>query len=260
MGLDHAPRAVDSGTLVIDNSSAFRMHPNVPLVVPEINIASVQKNHTIVANPNCSAIIMLMAVAPVLTLGNVKRIVVSTYQSASGGGAAMMRDLVDQTRNVLEGKPADPQVTPHPYAFNLFSHNTPIGDDGFCGEERKIIEETKKILGRPEISVCPTCVRVPVLRAHSESIYIEFEGDAPTEIQAREALAAFPGVKVVDDRANNHFPMPIDATGRDDVLVGRIRRDPGNRHALCMFAAGDQLRKGAALNAVQIAESLRPCR
>ena len=249
-----APVAQAAGALVVDNSSAFRMDPDVPLVVPEVNWAAVRPEHSLIANPNCVAVILCMAVAPLLSLGRVRRLVVSTYQSASGGGAALMDDLVQQTRSVLDGREAAPAVSPHPYAFNVFSHNTPIDEQGANEEEAKVVQETRKILGRPELGVNVTCVRVPVLRAHAESVLVEFEGDAPSEATVREALEAFPGVAVVDDRAGNRFPMPSEASGQDDVLVGRIRRDPDRGDALNLFAVGDQLLKGAALNAVQIAE------
>ncbi len=251
-----APVALAAGARVVDNSSAFRMDPEVPLVVPEVNWDAVQPEHRLIANPNCSAIILLMALAPLTRLGHVERVIVSTYQSASGGGAAMMEDLLRQTRDALDGLPPRPEVTPHAYAFNLFSHNTPVGPDGLNEEESKVVAECRKILGRPDLRVNPTCVRVPVLRAHSESVTVEFDGPAPSVEDARAALEAFPGVRVVDDREGNHFPMPLEASGGDDVLVGRLRPDPSNPWALCLFVSGDQLLKGAALNAVQIAERL----
>jgi aspartate-semialdehyde dehydrogenase len=249
-----APRAVEAGALVVDNSSAFRMEEDVPLVVPEINWDAVRPEHRILAVPNCTAIVLLMAVHPLTKLGSVRRIVLSTYQSASGGGAALMQDLEEQTRDVLEGRPASPKVSPHPYAFNLFSHNTPVNEHGFNEEEWKVMQESRKILGMPDLRLNVTCVRVPVLRAHSEAITVEFEGEAPSVEDARRALAEAAGVKVVDDPASNHFPMPAEATGRDEVLVGRLRKDLSHPSALCLFACGDQLRKGAALNAIQIAE------
>ncbi len=251
-----AHKAVAEGAWVIDNSSAFRMDSTVPLVVPEINLDAITPSHKLIANPNCSTIIMLMAVAPLRQFGAIRSVNVSTYQSASGAGWAAMEELRNQTRDVLDGKPAEPQVLPHPYAFNLFSHNTTIGDDGYNEEERKMILETHKILGDATISVSPTCVRVPVLRAHSESFTVEFADERPSVEAVREALAAFPGVKVVDDRATNTFPMPLDASGIEEVLVGRIRHDVGNPKAIQLFACGDQLLKGAALNAVQIGEGL----
>lgn len=232
------------------------MDSKVPLIVPEINLSAVGPNDRLIANPNCSAIIMLMAVAPLRKLGEIERIVVSTYQSASGGGAAVMEELEQQTRTVLEGKPAVPKVLSQPYAFNLFSHNTPINEHGYNEEEWKVIEESRKILDMPDLRINVTCVRVPILRAHSESITVEFAGKAPSEDEVREVLGASPGVRLVDDRANNLFPTPLGASGGDDVLVGRIRKDLSHPSAISMFVSGDQLLKGAALNAVQIAEAL----
>lgn len=251
-----AHKAVAEGAWVIDNSSAFRMDPTVPLVVPEINLDAITSSNKLIANPNCSTIIMLMAVAPLRQFGAIKSVNVSTYQSASGAGWAAMEELRNQTRDVLDGKPAKPEVLPHPYAFNLFSHNTTIGEDGYNEEERKMIQETHKILGDTSILVSPTCVRVPVLRAHSESITVEFVEERPSVGQIREALASFPGVRIVDDRETNTFPMPLDASGIEEVLVGRIRHDVGNPRAVQLFVSGDQLLKGAALNAVQIGEGL----
>lgn len=250
------PRFVEAGALVVDNSSAFRMDPSVPLVVPEINLDAVAPNQWLVANPNCCTIILLMAVAPLRSLGLIKRVIVSTYQSASGAGAAAMEELHEQTVVLSQGGTPAPKVFRHQIAYNLFSHNASIEQDGLNGEETKVIEEARKILARPDLGVNPTCVRVPVPRAHSESITVEFHDKAPPDDAVRAALAAFPGVSVVDDRENNHFPMPNEASGRDEVLVGRIRQDPSNPNAVCLFACGDQLLKGAALNAVQIAEEL----
>lgn len=251
-----APAAVKAGAVVIDNSSAFRMDPQVPLVVPEINIEDAREHRGIIANPNCSTIIMLMAVAPLHRLSRVRRIVVSTYQSASGAGAQAMQELIDQTAAVLEGKEVTPRVLPHQIAFNLFSHNSAINEWGYNEEEWKMIHESRKILHEPEMAITATCVRVPVLRAHSESINIEFAERRPSVEEARQALQAFPGVRVVDDRERNHFPMPIEASEREEVLVGRIREDVSNPMALDLFVSGDQLLKGAALNAVQIAEGM----
>ncbi|CUU34288.1 MAG: aspartate-semialdehyde dehydrogenase [Armatimonadetes bacterium] len=250
-----APIAVQAGVLVIDNSSAFRMEPDVPLVIPEINSEALRQHRGIIANPNCSTIIMLMALEPLRRLSPIRRIVVSTYQSASGAGAQAMQELLDSTRAFLQGEPFTPQVLPHPYAFNLFSHNSPIGEDGYNEEERKMILETRKIWGDPTIQVMPTCVRVPVLRAHSESIVVEL-AERPSLEQIYAAYRDFPGVRLVDDRERNHFPMPLEASGRDEVLVGRIRYDVSAPNGVALFACGDQLLKGAALNALQIAELL----
>lgn len=256
---EFVPQAVREGAFVVDNSSAFRMDPGVPLTIPEVNPESIATEHRLVSVPNCSAIILLVAVAPLRRLGRLDRLIVSTYQSASGGGAALMSELWEQTAAVVQGGEPMPSILPHPYAFNLFSHNTPIDEDGFNEEERKVIEESRKILSLPLLRMNCTCVRVPVLRAHSESVTVEFEGEAPSVDAVRSALEAAPGVRVVDDRANNRFPMPIDATGGDEVLVGRIRRDPSHPSAISLFVCGDQLRKGAALNAVQIAEMALLC-
>ncbi|HZO92020.1 MAG TPA: aspartate-semialdehyde dehydrogenase [Chthonomonadaceae bacterium] len=252
---EFAPAAVAAGAVVIDNSSAFRMAPDVPLVVPEINPEDLAAQHGIIANPNCSTIILLMAVAPLRQLAPIRRIVVSTYQAASGAGAQAMQELIDQTHAVLHERPITPQVFPHPIAFNLFAHNSKIDETGYNEEERKMIYESRKILHDPTLKITATCVRVPVVRAHSESVNIEFApGQRPSLAAVREALSTFPGVAIVDDREANHFPMPLEASGRDEVLVGRLRYDLSNDDALDLFVSGDQILKGAALNAIQIAE------
>jgi len=253
-----APIARQAGAIVIDNSSAFRTADDVPLTVPEINGASISPDDRLFSVPNCTAIILSMALAPLRSLGKIDRVIVSTYQSASGAGAAVMQYLLDDTAAFLQngvGAETRPAGLP-PYAFNVFSHNTPIGPDGSNEEESKVRYETKKILGLPELKVNVTCVRVPVLRAHCESVTIEFAGEAPSEDAVREALASFPGVRLMDDRTENQFPTPRLAGDQGDVLVGRIRKDESHPSALSMFIAGDQLLKGAALNAVQIAEHL----
>ena len=249
-----APAALAAGALVVDNSSAFRMDPGVPLVIPEVNGESIKSDDRLIAVPNCSAIILLTALNPLRQLGKIERLIVSTYQSASGGGAGMMRLLEEETRAVVLGLdlPASPLETR--YAFNLFSHNTAINEDGYNEEEAKVIAESRKILSMPELKVNVTCVRVPVLRAHTESVTVEFAGAAPSTDEVRSVLASAPGVRIVDDRAANRFPTPLDASGQGDVLVGRIRSDLSNPHAICLLISGDQLLKGAALNAVQIAE------
>jgi aspartate-semialdehyde dehydrogenase len=249
--------AARSGTLVIDNSSAFRMDPDIPLVVPEVNGDLVKPNTRIIANPNCVAIILVMAVWPLHQAAGVKRLIVSTYQSASGAGAPAMEELEQSTRAYLKGEPYEPKVLPHPYAFNLFSHNTTIEANGYNGEENKVIKETRKIMGLPDLRIGVTCVRVPVLRAHCEAITAEFDRKLSVE-DARAILAKSPGIRVVDDRETNHFPMPVESSGQGDVLVGRLREDlsdPSGK-SLMLFVSGDQLLKGAALNAVQIAERL----
>jgi aspartate-semialdehyde dehydrogenase len=252
-----APIAVEAGCVVVDNTSAFRMDPQVPLVVPEVNPGEIANHKGIIANPNCSTIIMNVPVWPLHKVNPIRRVVVSTYQAASGARAAAMRELEDGARAFLAGESFTPKVLPHPAAFNVFSHNSDIGEDGFNVEERKMVLETRKIFSEEQIRVTATCVRVPVLRAHAEAINLEFTRPM-REAEAREILADAPGVKIVDDRQNNYFPMPIDATDRDEILVGRIRQDISQPEGtgLDLFVAGDQIRKGAALNAVQIAELL----
>jgi aspartate-semialdehyde dehydrogenase len=253
-----APLAVRAGAVVIDNSSAFRMDDSVPLVVPEINPQAARRHRGIIANPNCSTIIMVVALWPLRQLSRIRRVVVSTYQAASGAGARALAELESQTRAVLAGEPPRPEVFPVPCAFNVFSHDSPLGDDGYNLEERKLIRETRKIFGDPSIQIAPTCLRVPVMRAHTEALSIEFTEPVSVE-QGHAALVAAPGVRVVDDPAHNHFPTPLEATGADDVLVGRLRQDPTipDRRGLQLVCSGDQLRKGAALNAIQIAELLQ---
>ena len=253
-----APAAVKAGAVVIDNSSAFRMDPNVPLVIPEINARRIRDHKGIIANPNCAAITALVPLWPIHQKNRIKRVIISTYQAASGAGAAAMDELVESTRANLNGQVYTPKVMPHPYAFNLFNHNTAIDPEtGYNDEETKVIKETRKIFEDEKIAIGVTCVRVPVLRAHCEAITFECEKPI-TEDQVRAIMAQAPGVKIVDDRAKNYFPMPIDASGQDDVLVGRIRKDLSDPsgHSISMFVAADQLLKGAALNAVQIAELL----
>lgn len=248
------PAALGAGTLVVDNSSAFRMDEDVPLLVPEVNPQSLTAAKKLIAVPNCTAILLCVAINALRKLGNMERLIVSTYQSASGGGAAMMHQLEEETRALLNDQALPETKLNHRYAFNLFSHNTAIVENGYNEEENKVIEETRKILGMPNLKINVTCVRVPVLRAHTETVTIEFDGPAPTIDDAREALATAPGVRLVDDRSANRFPTPLDASGQGDVLVGRIRQDISNPNALSLMLAGDQLLKGAALNAVQIAE------
>jgi aspartate-semialdehyde dehydrogenase len=254
----YAPIAVAAGAMVVDNSSAFRMQADVPLVVPEVNGATLAGHRGIVANPNCVAAIMTMALAPLHRAAPIRRVFAATYQSASGAGAAAMEELRQATAAHLEDRPFEPKVLPHPYAFNLFSHNADVdGESGYNGEELKAAAETRRILDTPDLPIGITCVRVPVLRAHSIALSVEFERPVSPD-EARNLLAVAPGVRVVDDRAANHFPMPSEASGIDDVLVGRIRTDLGDPsgHTLALFVSGDQLLKGAALNAVQILERL----
>ncbi|MBR1278789.1 aspartate-semialdehyde dehydrogenase [Bradyrhizobium sp. AUGA SZCCT0283] len=253
-----APAAVKAGAVVVDNSSAFRMDPSVPLVIPEINAGRIRDHKGIIANPNCSAITALVPLWPIHRQNRIKRMIVSTYQAASGAGAAAMEELMESTRAYLDGRPFTPKVIPLPYAFNVFSHNTAIDPEtGYNDEETKVIKETRKIFEDDQIAIGVTCVRVPVLRAHCEAITFECERPI-TEADVRAILANAPGVKIVDDRAKNYFPMPIDASGQDDVLVGRIRKDlsDASGRSISMFVSADQLLKGAALNAIQIAELL----
>jgi len=249
------PHARAAGALVIDNSSAFRMDDNVPLVVPEVNPEHLAQHDGLVANPNCVAAILTVALAPLRQLGDIKRLVVATYQSASGAGARAMEDLLVQTRASLAEEPVVPLVLPHPYAFNLFSHDSAVEANGYNGEENKVMAETRKIFSDPDLNMTVTCVRVPVLRAHTEVISVTFDGPVSLDA-ARTALTDAPGVTVVDAPENNHFPMPNEATGQEDVLVGRLRQDDSEAHTLNLMVCGDQLLKGAALNAVQIAETL----
>lgn len=250
-----APKAVEAGAVVIDNSSAFRLDPQVPLVVPEVNPKAAATHQGIIANPNCTTILMAVAIWPLHQFQPIQRLVVATYQSASGAGARAMEEVKTQTQAILQGETPVAEVFPYPLAFNLFPHNSPLNAQGYCEEEMKMVKETRKIFNAPDLRVTATCVRVPVLRAHSEAINIEFAEPMPVA-KAREILADAPGVKLVEDWQANYFPMPIDATGRDEVLVGRIRQDISHPCGLELWLSGDQIRKGAALNAVQIAELL----
>lgn len=255
-----APIAARHRAIVVDNSSAFRMNPAVPLVVPEINAGEIPRHDGILSVPNCAAIIAITPLWPIHRQNRIRRMIISTYQAASGGGAAALAELVAATRAQLAGDTYTPHVLPHPYAFNLFSHDTPIDPaTGYNEEETKVIAETRKIFDDPDIRVGVTCVRVPVQRAHSAAITIECERPTDPD-EARVLIGAAPGCRLVDDPVANHFPMPVEATGINDILVGRIRRDLSDPtgHSLSLFVASDQLRKGAALNAVQIAEHLLP--
>lgn len=252
------PLAVRAGAVAIDNSSAFRMENDVPLVIPEINADEIRRHRGVIANPNCSAIVAITPLWPVHRKNRIRRIVLSTYQAASGAGAPAMEELFESTRAFVEGRPFEPKVLPHPYAFNVFSHDTAIDPEtGYNVEETKVMAETRKIFADDDILVSATCIRVPVMRAHCVSLTFECERPiAPDDVRA--ILSDAPGVKIVDDRERNYFPMPRDASGQGDILVGRIRQDlsdPSGR-SISWFASGDQLLKGAALNAVQIAELL----
>jgi len=255
---EFAPHAVKAGAVVVDNSSAFRMNKDIPLVVPEINAQLLADRPSIIANPNCVAIIACVPLWPIHKHNRIRRIIAASYQAASGAGAAAMAELRDSTQAYLEGREYKPKVLPHPYAFNLFSHNASVDPvTGYNGEELKFMEETRKIFGDQQIAMTITAVRVPVLRAHAIALTIECEKTI-TPAETRALLVGAEGVKLVDDQANNYFPMPLDASGQGDVLTGRIRQDLSDPtgKTISLFVAGDQLLKGAALNAVQIAERL----
>ena len=254
---EYGPAAVSAGAVVVDNSSCFRMKEGVPLVVPEVNPEQIAKHNGLIANPNCSTIIMNVPVWPLHRINRIKRMVVSTYQAVSGAGAWGLYELEEQLKAYATGQPVKKEKFPHQIVNNLFSHNSKIGDDGYNEEEMKMVKETRKIFGDGKIMVTATCVRVPVPRAHCESINLEFERPI-TPQQVRKILSKAPGVKIVDNVAENHFPMPLEASGQDDVLVGRIRQDISrdDGRGIDLFVSGDQLRKGAATNAIQIAEKL----
>ncbi len=254
---EFAKSVVDSGAVMIDNSSAFRMFEDVPLVIPEVNPEDIKWNKGIIANPNCSTIIMLVAVAPLHRAKQLKRLVAATYQATSGAGAKGMDELLVQTKQILNGEPIAPKAFAHRIAFNLIPHIDTFLDNGYTKEELKMLNESRKMLHAPDLRVSCTCVRVPVMRAHSEALNLEFANEI-TPDEARAILAQAPGVTVVDDPAAKLYPMPIDATEKYNVLVGRIRQDISreDKRGLDIFVAGDQVLKGAALNAVQIAELL----
>lgn len=249
----YAPESSRKGTLVIDKSSAFRMDPEVPLVIPEINPHAIRNHKGIIACPNCTTAIMLMVLAPLHRQFGVKRVVASTYQAISGAGAQAVKELLEESRAFLEQEPFNRSVFPFPVAFNVFPHNSSLHANGYVEEEMKLLLETHKILEDPALRISATCIRVPTLRAHAESLNIEFS--RPVDVaEAYEALKPFPGISLLESREDNRFPMPTDASGQDAVLYGRIRQDLSHPNALEMWIVGDQLRKGAALNAIQIAE------
>ncbi|MGQ9837571.1 MAG: aspartate-semialdehyde dehydrogenase [Cyanobacteriota bacterium] len=250
-----AKAVVEAGAVMVDNSSAFRIDPEVPLVVPEVNPQEAFRHQGIIANPNCTTILMCVVIYPLHKHIPIRRVVAATYQSASGAGARAMQELKEQSQAYLEGRSLEPQVFPYPIAFNLFLHNSPLQENGYCQEELKMVNESRKIMGAPNLRLTATCVRVPVMRAHAEALNLEFEQPFPVE-QARQILANAPGVVLLEDWQHNRFPMPIDVSGKDDVAVGRIRQDISEPKALELWLCGDQIRKGAALNAIQIAELL----
>lgn len=254
---EFAPIATQAGAIVVDNSSAFRMDDEVPLVVPEINPEAVAgyKSKGIVANPNCTTAVTVMALKPLHDLGNIKRVIASSYQAVSGAGAQGIEELNNQTRAWANSEEIKPEAFPHQIAFNLLPHIDSFTDNGYTKEEMKLHNETRKILGDNEIALTATTVRVPVFRAHSVSVNIETEKKITVE-EAREAIKKFPGVRILDNPEELKYPMPIDVAGTDDCIVGRIREDYTVTNGLSFWVVGDQLRKGAALNAVQIAELL----
>jgi aspartate-semialdehyde dehydrogenase len=254
---EFAPIAVDAGAIVVDNSSAFRMEPDIPLVVPEINAHRVSdyKKRGIIANPNCTTAVTVMALKPLHDIGRIKRVVAASYQAVSGAGAQAIEELRLQTQAWTEGKPIEHHTFPHQIAFNLIPHIDTFLENGYTREEMKLHNETRKILEDDSIQVTATTVRVPVFRAHSVAVNIETERKI-TPQEARKALSNFPGVRVMDEPQNSKYPMPIEAAGKDDCLVGRIREDYTVAAGLSLWVSGDQLRKGAALNAIQIAEIL----
>jgi len=249
------PVIKDNNAILIDNSSAFRLDDKVPLVVPEVNPSAAFTHDGVIANPNCTTILLSLVLFPLNKISKIKRIIVSTYQSASGAGQLAMEELKLLTAKFLEGNPQKPQILPYSLAFNLFLHNSPMQSNNYCEEEMKMINETRKILDNPGLKLSATCVRVPILRAHSESVNIEFfEHVSPSD--AISKLKESQGVYLIEDYKSNRFPMPEDVKEKDDIAVGRIRSDLSNPNALELWLCGDQIRKGAALNAVQIAEIL----
>jgi aspartate-semialdehyde dehydrogenase len=250
------PRLVAAGAVVVDNTSHWRMHDDVPLVVAEVNPEALDGHSGIVANPNCSTMQMVVALKPLYDEAGIERLVISTYQAVSGTGKAAIDELMEQSHAILHGQRAEPSIYPQQIAFNVLAQagSFPAGDD-HTDEERKLINETRKILGDPGIRVSATCARVPVVSGHSEAVNVETKRPLSPE-RARELLVAAPGVTVADDPAAGRYPMAIEAAGKDDVFVGRIRRDPGNESALDIWVVSDNLRKGAATNTVQLAEAL----
>ena len=251
------PTIMDQNSLMIDNSSAFRLNKDVPLVVPEVNAIEALKHNGVIANPNCTTILLTLVLAPLNKISPIKRVIVSTYQSVSGAGQLAMEELKLLTRKYLNGEYQESQILPYSLAFNLFLHNSPMLSNNYCEEEMKMVNETRKILDISHLRLSSTCVRVPVLRAHSESINIEFE-DVIKPKAALEQLEKSPGIEIIEEYENNRFPMPNDVMSKDNVAVGRVRTDISHPNGLELWLCGDQIRKGAALNAVQIAELLIP--
>ena len=252
---EYVPSAVRAGAVVVDNTSAFRMDPDVPLVIPEVNGRELSRHKGIIANPNCVAMILCVALNPLYRAFGVRRVAATTYQAASGAGKRAMDELLEETQAFIEGRQYTRTVIPHPYAFNFFVHNTPMNEHGYVGEEWKVINETRKILDDPGLRINATCIRVPVLRAHGIALNVQFDRQVTPE-EALRVFGSAPGVAVVEDPEHGRFPMPVEASGRDEVFVGRVRRDLSQDNALDIWVVGDQIRKGAALNAIQIAEAL----
>lgn len=252
---EYAPSIVKAGAVIIDNTSYFRMDPEVPLIIPEVNPHMIKKHKGIIANPNCSTIIMALPLYPLHKIFGVKRVNAATYQASSGAGKKAMEELQEETLAYLEGRKYNRTIMPHPYAFNLFIHNSKLLENDYVEEEIKMVNETRKIFEDPDIRINATCVRVPILRAHSEALNIEFNKNVTPE-EAYKILKKAPGVEILEDRNKNRWPMPIDASGKDSVYVGRIRKDLSQDNTLDLWVVGDQIRKGAALNAIQIAELL----
>jgi aspartate-semialdehyde dehydrogenase len=250
-----APAAVEAGAVVIDNSSAYRMDPDVPLVVPEVNEDAIEGHNGIIANPNCVAAPLVCALKPIADAVGLERVILTSFQSVSGTGAAAVDELREQTRGFLDGHEPEPSVYPHEIAFNALPHIGAFAEDGYSDEERKVVEETRKMMRLPDLAVSATCVRVPVFYGHSESVQIQTIDKISAE-HARNLLMAAPGVAVIDEPALNRYPLARDAQGRDEVFVGRMRDDVSHPRGLVMWIVSDNLRKGAATNAVQIAESL----
>lgn len=249
------PTARDAGAVVIDNSSTFRMNPGVPLVIPEINPEDVKKHRGVIANPNCTTAVALMAIYPLHRAFGVRRVFAASYQAVSGSGARAIAELQEQVKAHSENRQTSPQVYPHPIAFNVLPHVDIFLESGYTKEEMKMQDEGRKIMHLPKFQASVTCVRVPVYRAHSVAVSAEFEKPVSVE-QAHEVLAKAPGLELVDEPKKNRYPTPLDVAGKDNCQVGRVRRDCAFENALAFWVSGDQLLKGAALNAVQIAELL----
>ena len=252
-----APKWIEAGAVVVDNTSFWRMHEDVPLVVAGVNDDAVEQHNGLVANPNCTTMQLMVALKPILDAAGIERLIVSTYQSVSGTGRNAIQELREQSEAVLKGKPVEPKVYPHQVAFNVLPQVETFNDgDDYTTEERKVMAETRKILGLAEaVGISATCVRVPVVTGHSESVNVQTERDLSPE-DCRELLSEADGLVVLDDPGDGIYPLPIAAAGRDEVLVGRIRRDPSHERCLNLWVVGDNLRKGAATNAVQVAELL----